>query len=307
MADRRRASREGDILDFWANKMERDGDTLPLVLKDFIPREEYLIILSSPTDQGLERVIQFLKRTVERRSTLISALYYPFLLVIMMLVMMGLIGYEVMPTLISIQTRQGHEPSKLFLFFLTKSWLLPLPFLGLYFTIKLSLTRWSGPLRVWADRFLPPWNYYCRIQAIIFLISFANLWQGGRTEVETLHVLATTSNLWLRERLMVITHYLEEGQSLGQAMLHSGYHFPSREIIDDICDIESRPDDMQRYFLQMAEEVGHALQTEFSKLATVLSLIVMIMVSLILLMIVETIVSSINLSGMMDSLDSVLK
>ncbi len=304
LADRKTAlapqSREAAILGKWVDQMLHEGDTIDMVLSGWVPSEELLIITASPNDKGLDRAAALLEKTLARRGMVRTALFYPALLVVMLIAMLWIVGTFVMPNVLAMQARQGVAPSTLFAVLSTHAWLAPLPFALLYLGVRWSLPLWTGATRVWFDLHVWPWTHYRRVQATAFLVSYAAMWGGGLAELETLYAIGETANAWLRERVLAIARWVEDGRSLGEAMQSSGYGFPDPETIEDIGDIETVPDEMARHLEAMAERDSKALQQQFDNLATVLGLVVMISVGAILLAIVASIISAFNLSAMME-------
>ncbi len=293
-------SREAAILDKWVDQMVNEGDTIDIVLKGWVPAEEILIIAASPNDKGLDRAAALLEKTLARRGMVRTALFYPVLLVVMLIAMLWIVGTFVMPNVLAMQARQGVAPSMLFTILAAHAWLAPLPFAVLFLGVRWSLPLWSGQARIWFDLHLWPWTHYRRVQASAFLVSYAAMWGGGLTELETLYAIAETSSPWLKERVLSIARWVEDGRSLGEAMQSSGYGFPDPQTIEDIGDIETVPDEMAKHLEAMAERDSKALQQQFDSLATVLGLLIMITVGAMLLGIVASIVSAFNLSAMMD-------
>src|SRR5262249_30985073 len=47
--------------------------------------------------------------------------------------------------------------------------------------------------------------------------------------------LATDARPWLRQRIEDMLFGVKSGLNVGEAMKNTGYRFPSREIVDDLC------------------------------------------------------------------------
>ncbi len=304
MADRKAAtapkSREAMILRRWAGQMEHEGDTIDILLKEWVPTEELLIIAAAPDDKGLDRAAALLERTLSRRSMASAALFYPGLLLVMLFGMLWVVGHFVMPNVLSMQARQGVPPSFMLSFLAGHAWLAPLPFAVIVVAVRWSLPLACGPWRVWLDHHIWPWTQYRRVQGGAFLLGYAAMWGGGRTELETLTALGEARNPWLKERVDAIARWVEDGLSLGEAMASSGHGFPSPDTIDDISDIESTPDDMARHLEAMVDRDTKELQQQFLQMSTVMGVAVMLIVGIALLFIIYSIVSAFNLSAFMD-------
>lgn len=99
--------------------------------------------------------------------------------------------------------------------------------------IILSLPRLTGELRVILDRF-PPFSVYRLVQGSGFLLALAALLHGGRRVQDAFATLSESASPYLKERLDGFLLGVNSGRTVGDAMLLSGYDFPSKEIIDDL-------------------------------------------------------------------------
>ncbi|MDB5728173.1 MAG: type secretion system family protein, partial [Noviherbaspirillum sp.] len=96
-----------------------------------------------------------------------------------------------------------------------------------------SFPRWCGPIRNTLDNY-PPYATYRLVVGSGFLTSLAALIAAGTPIDRALMKLSTLSGPWLYERIDAALFGLKSGFNLGEAMKHSGYGFPSEDIIGDL-------------------------------------------------------------------------
>jgi type II secretory pathway component PulF len=97
-----------------------------------------------------------------------------------------------------------------------------------------TMPRWSGTFRDVLDRY-PPYSIYRLVVGCGFLIAFSSLQGAGFTVEKSLTRLATNAQPWLRQRIDDMLFGVKSGLNVGEAMKNTGYRFPSREIVDDLC------------------------------------------------------------------------
>jgi type II secretory pathway component PulF len=93
-----------------------------------------------------------------------------------------------------------------------------------------SLPRWTGRVRVWAER-LPPWNAYKSMVGAEWLIMLGGMLASGHKLVESLEHMQQSARPWLRERVDAILDLVHAGTKFGVALHRCGYDFPSREVV----------------------------------------------------------------------------
>jgi len=295
------SSQETRILSRWAERMEHDGDDLDIILRGYVPDDELQIISAALSGASVKRAAWLVEKKLAQQGMLMTALLVPAIHLLMLIGMLMVIGYMVMPNIIAIQIRQGAEPSQSFVFLATHAWLLPIPFVVLILAIRHSLPRMTGEHRIWLDHHVWPWTQFRRTQGVAFLLSYAAMWRSGLTDLEALFALAENGMPWLRERISAIAHWVEDGNSLGDSMQKTGFGFPDPDIIEDIGDIETTPEETARHIEMIAEREQRALQEQFRTIATITSILVMVMVGVILVVVVSSILTSLNIGALMNS------
>jgi type II secretory pathway component PulF len=93
-----------------------------------------------------------------------------------------------------------------------------------------SLPRWTGRLRIWAER-VPPWNAYKAMVGAEWLIMLGGMLASGHKLVESLEHMQASARPWLRERVDAILVLVHAGTKFGEALHRCGYDFPSREVV----------------------------------------------------------------------------
>jgi len=112
-------------------------------------------------------------------------------------------------------------------------------------TVVVSLPRWRGKARLWAEM-LPIYKQYRDLNGIIWLGNFSALVAARSREVAALRSTQEYATPWLQERIELIISQMDDGKTLPQAILNAKIdnmpiEFPDREIVGDIEAIHGHP------------------------------------------------------------------
>ena len=102
---------------------------------------------------------------------------------------------------------------------------------GLPATVLLA-RRWTGRIRVLADRFLPGFGIYRQLTGITWLLAMAALLEAGRTPAAALETLRAAASPYLRERIDAALS--RPDLALGDALLAAGLGWPDIRVIHRI-------------------------------------------------------------------------
>lgn len=119
----------------------------------------------------------------------------------------------------------------------------------LFILARWLLPHWTGPGRLWAERYIPGMGLYRDLQGAIWLGAFAGLLKVGVPDTHILEMHANQGTPWLAERLVRVRTLMRNGFSLADALLYAGtgrldlsrpdvgdkFEFPSPSVIDDIA------------------------------------------------------------------------
>lgn len=244
---RRRKVSSDKIVGDVARRM-RDGKSLAAAMTKWVPADELGVIESGEVSgnlaAGLELIIDAKRRLDRVKKALKSALVTP---AVYMAAVMGLlfgIG-RMIPDFQRALPRDKASGMVTGLYvagdFATSFWMfLPLIILaGIVAAVVYSLPRWTGNNRIKAEGIFP-YSFYRDMNGYTWLMGFAALLKAGQPDVEILQRQLKTASPWLRERLHSVWWRMDNGDSLGEALMAKGkngqipFGFPNPDIIDDI-------------------------------------------------------------------------
>jgi type II secretory pathway component PulF len=245
-----RASREGRkpnepeavTLADWRS-MVQNGGMLAEAMEWWVPHTEQMIILAGEQSGRLETslttvcaVVQYSRRI---RTAIVGGLTYPSVIFAMTIGYVYLFGKLVIPRFASIVSPERWHGVARSLYVMSQFVQGGLVYCVVLITLALallfySMPRWSGNARVLLDRF-PPYSVYRLIVGCGFLVALSSLQMAGFTVEKSLARLAINAKPWLRQRLDDMAFGVKSGLNVGEAMKNTGYRFPSKEIVDDLC------------------------------------------------------------------------
>jgi type II secretory pathway component PulF len=103
-----------------------------------------------------------------------------------------------------------------------------------------SLAYYTGPGRIFLDRWIPPWSIYKVIQGSTFLKNVAVQTRAGIQLFDTVNGMLSLATPWMRERLQAAMYGIEQGKNLGEALHNAGYEFPDRRSVQILRVLASR-------------------------------------------------------------------
>jgi type II secretory pathway component PulF len=245
-----RASREGRkpnepeaiVLSDW-RRVVQNGGMLSEAMQWWVPHTEQMIVMAGEQSGRLEIALNTVCGVVSSarriRTAVIGGLAYPVVILVMTIGYVFLFGKVVIPrftAIISPEHWHGVARSLYTLSRFVQSGLIwcVLLFVALLVLLAWSMPRWAGTVRVRLDRY-PPYSVYRMIVGCGFLVAFSSLQTAGFTVEKSLGRLAEHAQPWLRQRIDDVLFGVKSGLNVGEAMKNTGYQFPSREIVDDLC------------------------------------------------------------------------
>jgi type II secretory pathway component PulF len=224
-------------------RMVQNGRTLAEGLEPWIPRTEQMILMAGEQAGRLERTLVVIIDVVlagkKIRQVVLGGLAYPAAVFAMIIAYIYIFGASVIPQFARIvdpDRWQGVARSLYLMSVLVQNWMvyLVLLLISLIALTVLSMPRWRGRVRMLLDRF-PPYSVYRLMAGSSFLMAFSALQFAGVTVEKSLMRLSDLAQPWLRERLDGALLGVKSGLNCGEALRNTGYDFPSREVIDDLC------------------------------------------------------------------------
>jgi len=221
----------------------QNGRLLSEGLEPWVPKSEQMILMAGEQSGRLETALLSVVTVVQAgkkiNSVIIGGIAYPITVLCLAAVYIYLFGTQVIPQFTRmIDPTSWHGPARS-LYLMSEwvqQWMLVsiAAVVALFVLLILSMPRWRGTLRIFADRY-PPYSIYRLKEGSSFLMAFAALQSAGVTVEKALMRLADMAHPWLRERLAGALLGVRSGLNCGEALRNAGYEFPSREVIDDLC------------------------------------------------------------------------
>jgi len=230
------------ILGEWRRTVQ-NGRMLSEAMDWWVPKSEQMIIMAGEQagrlEAGLDAVVKVVEAGSAIRRAIVGGLAYPTVILTLLLGYIYLFGVQVIPQfsrIVDPASWRGAAKSLHVMSTLVQQWMLPLVLLlaAAIVAVVVSMPRWRGSVRVWLDR-VPPYSIYRLVVGSSFLMSFAALQGAGLTVERSLVRLSDLAGPWLRERMDGALLGIKSGLNCGEALRQTGYGFPSKEIVDDLC------------------------------------------------------------------------
>lgn len=254
-----------------ANVSRRMRDGLPLrrAIAIAIPREEAAIIAGGEMSGKLALALDLLVSSHDRVESVMraykAAAVRPIMYLAMTYGVMWAVGQYVMPSIIQGLPESKVQGMGIVMYkaadFSQSLWSLvpPLLCIAIFYAVRWSFPRWTGPRRIKAENYFP-YSFYRDIEGYKWLASFSGLIEAGIPDVHALARQMETASPWLRERLWHIRFRMTEGgKNLAEALEESSangklppFEFPNPTIIDRIRSIAG--------FKDFHEKVGRLTQ-----------------------------------------------
>lgn len=221
------------------------GKNMGEALSGFASPEEVLLIYSSQKGgklpEGLVLAAELLAARRKIISAVVGAVTYPAILFGIAIAVLYAIATVVMPQLTSITDPARWQDAAAVLYktslFVNSFYgvaALVLLFVGLSL-IFITFPQWRGKSRQWADK-IPPWSIYRLLVGVSWLHTVATLMSAGQKLVDILDAMLGDRNTtpYLRSVLRKINNHAARGANLGDALVRTGLHWPTAELVDEL-------------------------------------------------------------------------
>ena len=182
------------------------------------------------------------------KDPLVSALAYPFFLLLLVMGMIVAVGLYLVPMMTGFTKGAqwtGMAGSLVALStFMKSSWyVLPVGFTSFIMLILISFQNLNGPIRAALDNY-PPWSLFRMFTGVSWLMSLSAMVRAGTPLTKAMEVLRDNGSRYLAYNLNAALKYMQMGLNLGFALKKANLGFPEREIIGDLS-IYSELDDFE--------------------------------------------------------------
>lgn len=161
------------------------------------------------------------------RRALAEKLSYPVALLALLAVMLHAMGRFLMPMLEEVVTRDKWPAFSQVLGYLadhsgaiTASAVGVIAVLAMAFAA--SAPRWTGPVRDFFDRYIPPWTIYREMQAAMSLMTISMLTASGLPMTNAIELLRSNSTPWVSDHMSRVMRRLRSGKTEAIALVGSG-------------------------------------------------------------------------------------
>ena len=277
------------------------GSTLENTLAEWIPEQEAALISAGYQTgriaDSLRNAITLIDGKQRIVTTVVGACIYPTLLMSVAVATLNIIAQRLVPELAKISPPDNwHGP----IAFLAGAASL-LENYGLDFAVVLlvslvaifiSLPRWTGRWRIYADH-LPPWSVYRTLQGTVFLLNMASLLKANISTLNAVRLLNRFSSSWMQERLASTENRIQQGEHLGKALKNTGLNFPSKDCVTQLyvlTDSDGYEDIVERYAKRWLEMTITSIE-RWAKILSAIAMFTNIVFTLTILMAVQQIQS----------------
>lgn len=225
-----------------ATRLE-NGAAFDKALAGWVPPGDMSVLAagvrSGTIPETLMRLLNSGKAVARIRNSILKELFEPGIMMILVAYLIYLIGTQVVPvmeTVVPVAKWPMTAKMMLPMAYVVTGW--PAVFiLGGVATFIIAffatLGRWSQHGRTFFDQ-IPPWSVYRILQGASWIAGFTSLMESGERIESALAIQARMASPWLRARLLAARTKVLNGADIGQALIHTGFLFPDRDLIDDI-------------------------------------------------------------------------
>jgi type II secretory pathway component PulF len=267
-----------------------NGRDFGAALGEWVPPGERMILHAAAGDiiGALDNIIRMNAEIARMRKAIISSAGEPIKNLGGALVMLVLFGMFLIPQFTTIMPRgyawRGFAGVMVALSEFLQFWGIPIVVLLVLSAVAfvIAAPRWTGPLRVVADRF-PPFSFYRLWHGSSVLLALGALQGAGvplHTGLEQLEAGAARSP-WLLERIAATRHHVENGKNLGEAFVVAGHGFPDPALARDLR-IFARLPTFQRTLVEMSRFWVKASVDKVEKQGAALKLVAMVIAGLVI-------------------------
>lgn len=236
---------EGDsstiALKAWMESIN-NGASFSDSIADWVPEQEYLLILSGEDSGQLESslmvAIEVMESLKKIKGAVLSGVLYPFILVSIAVAIAYMFGTKLYPAFLRLASEDKWDGIAVYAFKFShfiNDWLFILiaAVAAVIAIIVWSLPRWDTSLRIKADRMLP-YSLYRIVIGSTWLISLSAMIGAGKRVQDALISTERRASPWLKTRIRACRIKMGQGYNMGEALTEAGHDFPDKEIVEDL-------------------------------------------------------------------------
>jgi type II secretory pathway component PulF len=246
-----------------------NGRQFSAAAEGYLPSAERMMIAAGEANGNVSdgfRTAEYIATAASRiRGAVIGALAYPVMLLVLLSVLLYVAAFKLLPIMEGLLPVAQWPP-------LARSFHTVTTFVHDYglaslivagccvFAVVRTLPTWTGEVRAWLDRSLPPWTIFREIQSSSVLIALAAVLKSGQSMDDAIEMQRRISQPWLRKHLAEWLKNLRSGDAPGQAANTGLFSKPVQEDLEDYTDsgtVEEAMKDLGQYAIEDAiERIG---------------------------------------------------
>lgn len=268
----------------WGRALQ-NGQTFADALKGWAPNRERLMLSVgdvSDLENALFNLIKVTEGTTKMVRPIIGAIAYPSFLLMLAVFIVYAIGVYMVPPMLEAAPGVRWKGSAKDLAdiseWITDNWLIAFAaFPTIMIVIYTTIGVWTGRIRAIFDN-IPPWSLYKVFSGITWLLALSALVKGGVPVSTALRALYKDSNKYLQERIEKTSHFVNNGDNLGQALSKTKLNFPDKEIIADLR-VYSELDNFEEALEKLANDWLEESVYLIEQKASILNMVALLSVS----------------------------
>jgi type II secretory pathway component PulF len=218
------------------------GESIENALLDWVPEQEATLIGAGVIEGNIAESLRRASRIVTGKSEMLGAIkgaiMYPTVLIMMVIAMMYMVNTKFTPSLERLVPRDKWEGALWLLgnvseTVINNGLLIIVLSILIISIISWSLDNYTGKARKHLDNFMP-WSLYRIFHGVAFLLNMSALLRVNIDTLRALNMINENAAPWLEQRIDETRRYIRQGQHLGLALKSTGYHFPSKECVNQM-------------------------------------------------------------------------
>lgn len=287
----------------WLERMNRRGGKLSYILSGSAPDND-VMILSAVEDKGdLPASLRFIASTIKdqrsMRSALMSAIFMPLIVSIIMVIFLVTLSVFVIPVFAEIASPEKWNTIGRIMYAISYAItnygiFMLLAVLAFAAWFSWSLNNWTGPTRDKLDNYLP-YRVYRDYTGSIFMVSLASMLRFGDTVVRSLEHLKKRAPAWLRYHIAKVVRNIDKtsGQ-FGEAFATGVF---SQQLTNRLIDQSRRSSEFDKVIARIGIEGIAKVRFEVEASAKKLNIMLICSLGLVLaFMLVGTLLTAQGLS-----------
>lgn len=229
------------VLKDWIDRTN-NGRSFGRAIMEWVPPGDRIVIEAGEAAGGLADALEnalFIQESGKKiKSAIFAGIAYPSFLVLLAIGLLVIFGTRIVPSFESVLPRErwtGTAADMANVADFVHYGLVPVLLVAVCIigVMVWSMPRWTGPVRIKADRVVP-WSIYRLNMGAGFMLSVSALVKAGVHMPEILRMLGRGAPPWYHERMGEALKHVNNGANLGEALHRTGMNFPDVDTVQDL-------------------------------------------------------------------------